>query len=93
MKSTFDPEDIEAIAGRVVELLRPHLARRDKSAHGQEVLNVTGLAEYLHVKESWVYKQKALGSLPYIKQGKYLMFRKSAIDKWLETHSVNALMP
>lgn len=89
MKTVFDPEDIEAIARRTVDLLRPLLAGRTGTKEEDTLFTVDTLAEYLHVPKSWVYNAVHLKQIPYKKQGKwYTQFRKSEIDKWLEEKAV-----
>ena len=35
---------------------------------------------------SWIYAQVAANTIPHVKVGKYLLFRRSEILAWLETH-------
>ena len=52
-----------------------------------EILDVQGLAQYIHVPESWVRQECARGArsgLPRIKVGaKFVRFKKSSVDRWL----------
>jgi excisionase family DNA binding protein len=50
--------------------------------------NKQGLAEYLHVEVSWIDKQITNRAIPYFKAGKYTRFKKSHIDRWIETLKV-----
>ena len=96
MKSELEPQDVEDIAQRVSDILRPMLARieRGEVATGSEViLDVKGLAEYLHVTPPWVYKQVSLKTIPYFKTGKYPRFRKKDIDKWIESQTARPIPP
>ncbi len=88
MKSELEPEDINAIAEKVSEKLKPMMSRIE--GHGEEdtILDVEGLAEYLGVDTSWVYKQASLKKIPFFKVGKYIRFRKKKIDKWIEDGTV-----
>jgi len=52
---------------------------------------VKGLAEYIRVKPSWVYKGVSEGEIPHFKVGKYPRFRKREIDRWLATKAVRPL--
>jgi hypothetical protein len=80
VKTELERTDIEAIARRVMELIKPYLVnRRDKSE--DIIFDVKGLAQYLKVDASWVYKQVSLNTIPYFKNGKYTRFRKSTILK------------
>ena len=93
MRTEFEPQDIEAIAKRVIELLTPAITRSSKGSVNDTIFDVQGLAGYLHVDASWIYKQVQYGSLPHIKLGKYLRFSKVAIDKYLERSTVQATSP
>jgi predicted DNA-binding transcriptional regulator AlpA len=52
-----------------------------------ELLNVEQLAEELKVPRSWVYGQsrkRGPDSMPMLKFGKYLRFRKADVVQWAE---------
>lgn len=93
MKFEIEPQDVEAIAQRVSELLKPlfpHLEKRDEK---DIIFDVKGLAEYLHVDRSWVYKQVSLKAVPFFKTGRYTRFRKKDIDRWIESQGVRPIPP
>lgn len=90
MKTELEPQDVEAISQRVLELLAPIIAKASTGKEPDTILDVEGLAGYLKVDPSWIYKQVQLKAIPYIKTGKYIRFRKSAIDKYLERNTVRA---
>ncbi len=52
----------------------------DKSS---DVMNIDGLAEYLKLPKSTVYKLAQSGELPGRKAGRQWRFHKEGIDKWL----------
>ena len=83
MRTEFEPEDVKTIAEKVAEALRPYLVGEHK---GQEdaVFDKEALADYLKVDVSWVDKQVMARSIPFFKLGKYVRFKKSRIDKWLD---------
>jgi excisionase family DNA binding protein len=87
MKIEFEPQDIEAIAQRVIELLKPILANRKDEAE-DVIFDVQGLAEYLKVSTKWVYDRTHLKEIPHIKVNGLLRFRKKDIDKWLDSFNV-----
>lgn len=91
MKAEFEDSDIEAIAQRVSELLKPMASSSSKGEEKDIIFNVTGLAEYLNVDKSWIYKQVSLRTVPFFKAGKYTRFRKSIIDKWIDKNMQNPL--
>ncbi len=74
---------IEAIVEKVVERLKSLLSSAHDSK-GDELMDVKGLAEYLKVKESWVYEKVHTRQIPFQKAGRFSRFRKMHIDKWLE---------
>ena len=50
-------------------------------------LNVTELSEYIHLSSSTIYKKTHFQTIPFIKTGKKLLFKKEAIDEWLQQHT------
>lgn len=90
MRSELEPQDIEAIARKVVEMLLPLIpsARQE-----DEVFDKQGLADYLKVDISWINKQIANRAIPYFHLGKYVRFKKSRIDRWVETKNVEPSSP
>ena len=87
MKTELEPHDIEAIAQRVVTLLRPMLWGNGEGREKDTIFDVSGLAEYLRVAPSWVSRQVSLRAIPYFKAGKYPRFRKKDIDRWTENQT------
>ena len=87
MKFEIEPEDIEAIAQRVSELLKPLLSHLEKRDEKDIIFDVKGLAEYLHLPSSWVYKQVSLKTIPFFKTGRYTRFKKVHIDRWIESQT------
>jgi excisionase family DNA binding protein len=51
--------------------------------------DVAGCAAYLSQSERWVRRQVQEGKLPYVRMGRRLAFRRSALEKWIEDHTVN----
>lgn len=91
MKIEFEPQEIEAIAQRVSETLRPMLSGIERREDKDVIFDVKGVAEYLHVDPEWIYKKVSLREIPYFKTGKYLKFRKRDIDKWIETNTARPI--
>jgi len=88
MKAELEQQDIEIIAQRVVQLLKPMLSQASKEdAAGDSIFTVDTLAEYLKVDPTWVYKQVSLKALPYFKSGKYTRFKKRDIDRWVDSQT------
>jgi excisionase family DNA binding protein len=53
-----------------------------------EYFKLNELASYVKMSKSTIYKWCNNGQIPYIKTGKLLLFRKEAIDLWLEQFNV-----
>ncbi len=88
MTVELEPQDLQAIAEKVVEMLKPHL----QAASAQDDnLDKKGLAEYLKVDISWIEKQITARAIPYFKLGKYTRFKKSRIDQWNESRMVEPI--
>jgi excisionase family DNA binding protein len=82
MKIVFEDGDIERIADRVVEKLKP-LLNKSRDSKDDELMDVQGLSKYLKVAKSWVYSKVHLREIPFRKAGKYPRFKKKDIDLWL----------
>ena len=54
----------------------------------REILTIIELAEYLKIPRSTLYKLCQEGRVPSQKVGRHWMFRKEAIDRWLEEYDV-----
>ncbi len=92
MKAELEQQDVEIIAQRVAQLLKPMLSQASKGdASGDSIFTVETLAEYLKVDPTWVYKQVSLKALPYFKSGKYTRFRKRDIDRWVDSQTCGAI--
>ncbi len=82
MKTILDQEDIESIAQRVVDMVKPLLsAKAEDDDNG--IFAVEELAEYLRVSAKWVYEHTY--ELPHFKLGGLLRFRKREIDRAIDT--------
>ena len=46
-------------------------------------LDVNGLADYIHMSESYVYKMVSKNSIPHIKLGTRTLFERNQIDAWV----------
>lgn len=80
MKTILDQEDVELIAQRVVEMIKPLLPAKAESEN--IVFSVEELAEYLRVSAKWVYEHTY--ELPHFKLGGLLRFRKKEIDRAID---------
>lgn len=50
-------------------------------------LSIDDLAEYINLSKSAIYKKTSANQIPFIKTGKKLLFKKEAIDAWLEKYT------
>ena len=91
MKINLEQEDLKLIAKDVAETLKPLMKNNKKSGGSDIVFDVKGLAEYLKVDTSWVYNQVHLKTIPYFKCGKYTRFKKSQIDMWIDSETIQAV--
>jgi len=95
MKTQFEREDIEAIAQRVVELLKPYLPGReemkvppDLSKLRGHFMTTTQLAEYLRISKSTIYTWIYKGKIPYSKIDTMVRFKTEDIEQWSEKRKV-----
>ena len=79
MKTTLDAEDVELIAQRIADIIKPFLPKESMDV----IFSVEELAGYLRVSPKWVYDHKH--ELPCFKPGGLLRFRKKDIDKKIDT--------
>ncbi len=85
MKLSLEAEDIDLIANRIIEKLKPIMSNNEKH-EGNDIFDIKELAEYLQVTTKWVYQQTHLKTIPHLKlTNKQLRFKKKDIDKWLDT--------
>lgn len=86
---TFDYQElVKEITDRVIKALTAILSKKQEE---DIVFTVESLAEYLHVEPSWVYKQVSLKNIPYFKSGKYIRFKKEAIDRWIQSQTIKPI--
>ncbi|MEE9605888.1 MAG: helix-turn-helix domain-containing protein [Candidatus Scalindua sp.] len=77
-----DSKLINDIAEKVIERLKP-LLNNSHNPKDNELLDVKGLAGYLHVKESWIYQKVHTRQIPFRKAGRFPRFPKKHIDLWM----------
>jgi len=88
MRTQFEPQDIEAIAQRVIELLMPIFKNNGKPEQENIIFDVKSLCDYLKVSEKWIYERTHLKEIPHLKVNGLLRFRKRDIDKWLNSFNI-----
>jgi len=90
MKTELETQEIEAIADKVVDKLKPIIGSGDKY-QDDIIFDVKGLVDYLKVSKQWIYQRTHLKEIPHLKIDGQLRFRKRDIDKWLKSFSVPAV--
>ncbi len=78
-----DSQLINDIVEKVVERLKPLLNNSHDSKHN-ELMTVEELADYLKAKKSTIYDKVHAKSIPFLKNGTLLRFRRKYIDLWLQ---------
>lgn len=89
---TIPQELVDEIADRVLQRMMPVIKGNERSKDDC-ILNVPELAQYLKVDENWIYQRTRKQDIPFIKKGKYCLFRKSVIDTWLNEDAIKPLSP
>jgi len=88
----LEQEDIQSLAKQVAENLKPQLAKMNDHGEKEDLMTIDEVAKYLKCSPHFIYKLTAAKEIPHHKNGvKFLRFRKSKIDKWLEDHNVPAV--
>ncbi len=82
MKIELETSDIERIAERVVEQITP-LLRQNSKSNDNELMTVEEVASHLRKKPQSIYDKVYAKSIPFLKIGNHLRFRKIDIDIWL----------
>ena len=96
MRTQFEPQDVEAIAQKVIELIKPMLSGNGKH-EDNIVFNKKSLSEYLNVSESTINKLVSNKQIPYFKiqqgQSGGVRFSKKDIDRWIQRHTIPEINP
>jgi excisionase family DNA binding protein len=90
MRVDFDLRDIDCIAEKVLELLKPYLAQIPQPDM-DELLTVEQAARLLGKSRGQIYQwvnnaQHGLGDFPYGKAGRSLRFSKRELMAWINKH-------
>ncbi len=54
-----------------------------ETRNSDELLEAKTLADEWHVPETWIYAAARDGRLPHVKLGRYVRFRRSAVEEYL----------
>ena len=79
----LEDRDIEKIADRILQELKSLLNKTRKD--DDVIFDVDGLSRYLKVSKTWIYERTHLNEIPHYKLGRFPRFRRSEIDKWLNS--------
>jgi excisionase family DNA binding protein len=55
---------------------------------GGALLNAEQAAKYLNLSESYIRKATARNALPFIKIGTRALFKRDALNAWIDSHAV-----
>jgi len=58
------------------------------SGQSKEVMNHAEAATYLRVSDKFLYGLKESYGIPFVQVGGKILYRKSALDKWLENREI-----
>jgi excisionase family DNA binding protein len=90
-KLNLDTQELaKEISQEVIKAIRTLIAREPE---GEEVWSVKETAEYLGMSADWVYKQVGLKTIPHYKVGDKPKFKKSQIEKWLNSNMIQPVSP
>lgn len=88
MQLLLQDEDVNQITERIFEKIKPLLVCKCAGKSEDVIYDVQGLADYLKVSKKWIYERTHLKEIPHYKKDGLLRFRKTHIDKWLDTYIV-----
>ncbi len=89
MKSELEQQDIEAIAQRVMELLKPALSGNGKN-DSDDILTINEASAFLKASKEQIYQwvsnsKHGLSNFPYKKLGKQLRFSRKELINFMES--------
>lgn len=58
--------------------------RRDSAAGADRLLTADEVAAQLRVTPAWVYAETRSHRIPHLRLGRYVRFRQSALDAWMQ---------
>ena len=54
-----------------------------ESRGGEKLLTADDVAELMRVTRAWVYAETRRNALPHLRLGRYVRYRRSAIEAWM----------
>ncbi len=84
MKTSFEQQDYESMAKAMLDILKPYLTQRNNDAD-ERLWTLKETAEFLGVKDSWLYNNDLPGKLKIKGQVRY---RKSKLLKFIKEQEI-----
>ena len=56
----------------------------DSNGRGDLLLTADEVAALLRVTRTWVYAEARAGRIPHVRLGRYVRYRRSAVEAWVE---------
>lgn len=89
MRTTLEPEDIQAITEAVIDKLRPMLSDNNGKSETDIILTLDEAAKFLKTSKGQIYQwvnnaQHGLRAFPYMKAGRLLRFSQRDLLKWMQ---------
>jgi len=84
---TISPDFADELAQMILERIKPMIGSSPSQVI-DTLFDVKGLSDYLAVGPDWIYKHVHLKEIPHLKVKGLLRFRKSQIDKWINSYGV-----
>lgn len=53
------------------------------SANSDQLLTAGEVAELMRVTRGWIYAQTRRDAIPHLRLGRYVRYRRSAIEQWM----------
>lgn len=55
----------------------------DRAGRADELLTADEVAAMLRVTRAWVYSETRRGAMPHVRLGRYVRFRRDALEAWV----------
>ncbi len=52
-------------------------------ANGDKLLTADDVADLMRVTRGWIYAQTRQDAIPHLRLGRYVRYRRSAIEQWM----------
>ena len=71
----------------------PSLPLWSPTGASEQVLTAGEVAALLRVTKGWLYAETRAGRIPHLRLGRYVRYRRSAIERWLDGLEEGSLRP